>query len=76
MQVWDNPVLGTWVHRMRRDFKNKLLPQWQIDKLDLLQFPWKVDQISAKWHHNFHEARRYKVCGQSGNCELEYLFGL
>lgn len=61
MQVWDNPVLGMWVHRLRRDFKNDLLPQWQVDKLDTLQFAWKVDQISAKWHHNFHEARRYKV---------------
>ena len=62
MQVYDNPVLGMWVHRKRRDFKNKLAPQWQVDKLDSLAFAWKVDQISAKWHHNFHEARRYKAC--------------
>lgn len=60
-QVYDNPVLGMWVHRMRRDLKKKLAPQWQVDKLDSIQFAWKVDQISAKWHHNFHEARRYKA---------------
>lgn len=59
--MYDNPVLGMWVHRMRRDFKTDLLPQWQVDKLDSIQFAWRVDQISAKWHHNFHEARRYKV---------------
>ena len=54
-------MLGMWVHKMRRDFKNKITPQWQVDKMDCLQFAWDVDQISAKWHHNFHEARRYKV---------------
>ena len=60
-QVWDNPVLGAWVHRLRRDYRKNTLPQWQVDLLDRLDFAWKVDVHSAKWHHNLHEARRYKV---------------
>ena len=54
-------MLGMWVHRLRRDHRKNTLPQWQIDLLDRLDFAWKVDVHSAKWHHNLHEARRYKV---------------
>ena len=53
-------MLGMWVHRLRRDYKKALLPQWQVDRLDTLDFAWKVDVHSAKWHHALHEARRYK----------------
>ena len=55
-------MLGMWVHRLRRDHKKATLPQWQVDLLDRLDFAWRVDVHSAKWHHNLHEARRYKVC--------------
>ncbi|KAK9786077.1 hypothetical protein WJX73_003167 [Symbiochloris irregularis] len=71
-QVWDNPVLGMWAHRIRRDFKNDRLPQWQIDKLDTVQFAWKLDQASTKWHHNFHEARRYKELHGTANIPADY----
>ena len=62
-------MLGMWVHRLRRDHKKATLPQWQVDLLDRLDFAWRVDVHSAKWHHNLHEARRYKVgCAESPKC--------
>lgn len=61
MQVFDHPLLGAWVHRMRKVHKEGRLPAWQVAKLDELVFVWKMDQQGAKWHHNLHEARRFKV---------------
>lgn len=60
-QVWDAPLLGAWVHKMRKVHKEGRLPGWQVAKLDELVFAWKMEQQSAKWHHNLHEARRFKV---------------
>ena len=60
-QVWDAPLLGAWVHKMRKVHKEVRLPGWQVAKLDKLVFAWKMEQQSAKWHHNLHEARRFKV---------------
>ncbi|KAK9902684.1 hypothetical protein WJX75_002583 [Coccomyxa subellipsoidea] len=59
-QVWDAPLLGAWVHKMRKVHKEVRLPGWQVAKLDKLVFAWKMEQQSAKWHHNLHEARRFK----------------
>ena len=61
MQVFDNVLLGSWVHRMRKLHKEGMLPPHQQSRLDQLLFVWKVDQQGAKWHFNLHEARRYKV---------------
>ncbi len=60
-QVWDQPLLGAWVHKMRKAHKEGKLPAWQVAKLEELVFAWKMDQQGAKWHHNLHEARRFKV---------------
>ena len=60
-QVWDNVLLGAWVHKVRKQAKDGILPQWQKDKLDDLLFVWKVEQQNAKWHFHLHEARRFKV---------------
>ncbi|KAK9813280.1 hypothetical protein WJX72_011855 [[Myrmecia] bisecta] len=59
-QVHDNPVLGEWTIRTRKAYKEGLLHEWQEELLDSIEFPWKVDQLSAKWHSNLHHARRYK----------------
>ncbi|BDA51348.1 hypothetical protein COCOBI_18-2250 [Coccomyxa sp. Obi] len=59
-QVWDQPLLGAWVHKMRKTRKEGKLPAWQVAKLEELVFAWKMDQQGAKWHHNLHEARRFK----------------
>ena len=59
--MYDNPVLGMWAWKLRRDQRNNKLAQWKIDRLAQLEFLWKVDQVTSKWHHNLHEARRYKV---------------
>ena len=61
VQVYDNPVLGNWMWKMRRDYRNKKLAQWKIDRFDKIEVLWKVDNVTAKWHANLHEARRYKV---------------
>lgn len=60
-QVYDNPVLGMWAWKVRRDYRNNKLAQWKIDRLNEVEFLWKPDAQSTKWHHNLHEARRYKV---------------
>ena len=60
-QVYDNPVLGMWAWKVRKDYRNNKLAQWKIDKLEGLEFLWKVDQVTSKWHTNLHECRRYKV---------------
>lgn len=61
VQVYDNPVLGMWAWKMRKDHRNNKLAQWKVDKLDSLEFLWKVDQVTSKWHTNLHDCRRYKV---------------
>jgi hypothetical protein len=61
VQVYDNPVLGMWAWKMRKDQRNNKLAQWKVDKLDSLEFLWKVDQVTSKWHTNLHDCRRYKV---------------
>lgn len=59
--MYDNPVLGMWAWKVRKDYRNNKLAQWKIDKLEGLEFLWKVDQVTSKWHTNLHECRRYKV---------------
>lgn len=49
-KVHDASVLGEWVHRMRRKYKKKLLEEWQIRKLNELNFEWKVHQASSLGH--------------------------
>lgn len=61
MQVFDAPELGAWTQRVRRAYKSGKLPQHRQEKLEATKFMWKVDTVTAKWHHNFHETRRYMV---------------
>lgn len=60
-QVYDNPVLGMWVHELRKKAKEKKMDDETYSRLDAIGFCWTVDQQSAKWHHILHEARRYRV---------------
>ena len=54
-------MLGAWAWKVRKDYRNKKLAQWKVDRLEKLEILWKVDQQTAKWHALLHEARRYKV---------------
>lgn len=71
-QVHDARELGEWVHRQRALRKRGELSAAAVAALDDLGFAWKVDVITAKWYHNLHAARRYRVrervggCGQAG----------
>jgi len=60
-KVHDASVLGEWVHRIRRKYKKKLLEEWQIRKLNELNFEWKVHQLDARWYSLYHHLRRYKA---------------
>lgn len=44
-RVYDSPVLGEWVHRIRRKHKRKIIEQWMIERLNELDFEWKVHQV-------------------------------
>lgn len=65
-QVHDAPQLGEWVHRQRALRKRGGLSPAAIAALDELGFAWRVDVITAKWYHNLHAARRYRVRGRAG----------
>eukprot|EP00884_Botryococcus_braunii_P010283 jgi/Botrbrau1/19256/Bobra.0073s0006.2 len=65
-QVYDNPVLGHWVHEIRKKAKEKKLDDETFSRLDAIGFCWTVDQQSAKWHHILHEARRYREVHGTG----------
>lgn len=60
-QVHDAPELGEWVHAMRQARRRGRLPRHAVAALDELGFTWEVDVITAKWYHNLHAARHYKV---------------
>jgi len=70
--VYDNPVLGMWAWKMRKDHRNNKLAQWKVDKLDSLEFLWKVDQVTSKWHTNLHDCRRYKEVHGTASIPLNY----
>lgn len=65
-QVFDAQELGEWVHAMRQARRRGRLPQHAVAALDELGFAWDVDVVTAKWYHNLHAARHYKVGWQSG----------
>lgn len=44
-RVYDSPVLGEWVHRIRRKHKRKIIEQWMIERLNELDFEWRVHQV-------------------------------
>lgn len=60
-QVHDASDLGEWVHSMRAARKRGTLLPAQQAALDALGFAWGVDVVTAKWYHNLHAARHYKV---------------
>ena len=60
-QAFDAPELGEWVHRLRRLRSEGRLPEGLAARLEGVGFAWRVDGITAKWYHNLHVARRYKV---------------
>jgi hypothetical protein len=65
MQAFDAGELGEWVHRLRRLKAQGRLPAELAARLEGVGFAWRVDNITAKWYHNLHVARRYKVSGSA-----------
>jgi hypothetical protein len=61
MQVHDAPELGEWVHRMRGLRRRGQLPPAAEQQLEALGFSWDLDVVTAKWYHNLHAARHYRV---------------
>eukprot|EP00210_Caulerpa_lentillifera_P000979 g943.t1 len=59
-RVYDSSVLGEWVHRIRRKHKRRIIEQWMIERLNELDFEWKVHQLDARWYSLYHHVRRYK----------------
>ena len=76
VQVFDNLSLGEWVHVLRRQRKQQLLPVWKRECLERVHFVWEVDQQTALWHYHLHEARRYKVMPCTGKGLLSCRFVL
>jgi hypothetical protein len=60
-QAFDAAGLGEWLFHTRRAFRHGALPDWQQRRLESMGLQRSVDGLTAKWHDNFHEARRYKV---------------
>ncbi|KAI8462343.1 MAG: hypothetical protein J3K34DRAFT_527814 [Monoraphidium minutum] len=60
-RCFDAPALGEWVRWLRRRRVEGRLTQWQVDRLDLLDFQWALPDAEAKWHHMFHTLRRYRA---------------
>lgn len=65
-QVHDAAELGEWVHAVRAVRRRGRLPPEAAAALDELGFAWQVDVVTAKWYHNLHAARHYKVRGAAG----------
>lgn len=61
-QVHDAEGLGHWVHSMRQLRRRGQLSSAAVEQLDTLEFDWEVDVVTAKWYHNLHAARHYRVC--------------
>ena len=60
-QVHDAPELGEWVHHMRGLRRRGQLPPAAEQQLEALGFSWDLDVVTAKWYHNLHAARQYRV---------------
>ena len=61
VQVHDAAELGEWVHRMRGLRRRGQLPPAAEQQLEALGFSWELDVVTAKWYHNLHAARQYRV---------------
>ena len=74
-QVHDAAELGEWVHAMRQARRRGRLPPHAVAALVELGFTWEVDVVTAKWYHNLHAARHYKVGAgkQGGQADLDGL---
>eukprot|EP00299_Pterocystis_sp_00344_P013689 c6735_g1_i1.p1 GENE.c6735_g1_i1~~c6735_g1_i1.p1 ORF type:complete len:463 (+),score=95.91 c6735_g1_i1:15-1403(+) len=59
--VFDNTLLGEFVAHMRHLKKVKKIPKWQQDRLDELNFMWKVPKSVENVYMNAHLARKYFV---------------
>eukprot|EP00775_Hariotina_reticulata_P002782 gene2782-3075_t len=58
---FDAPELGAWVRYMRKQHKDRHLAQWMTDRLNVVSFEWELTDTDAKWHHLYHQLRRYKL---------------
>jgi Helicase associated domain len=59
--VFDAPALGAWVRHMRKLHKDGKLEQWKVEVLNALGFVWHLSDQDARWHHLYHQLRRYKL---------------
>jgi len=50
--------LSTWICKQRVDFKNNILPQDKIDKLNAIGFSWNARDV--EWNKNFKKLLDYK----------------
>eukprot|EP00882_Tetradesmus_deserticola_P012521 GHRQ01013273.1.p1 GENE.GHRQ01013273.1~~GHRQ01013273.1.p1 ORF type:complete len:258 (+),score=66.86 GHRQ01013273.1:833-1606(+) len=58
---FDVPELGAWVRFVRKQHKDGLLEQWKVARLNSLQFEWELTDQEARWHHLYHQLRRYRL---------------
>lgn len=70
--MFDAPVLGAWVWRLRYDRKRGQLETWKVDLLNQLGFEWSPSQLEARWHAMYHTLRRYKALYGHTNMPRDY----
>lgn len=46
-RVHDNLVLGEWVHKIRKKYKKKIIEHWVVERLNELDFEWRVHQVRS-----------------------------
>lgn len=64
----ENPRLGGWVAKQRRDYKNSKLSQEKTNLLNRLNFVW--DPIETKWEEKYQELKNYFE--SNGHLDLSY----
>ncbi|WIA12702.1 hypothetical protein OEZ85_006343 [Tetradesmus obliquus] len=63
---FDAPELGAWVRYVRKQHKDGALEQWKVERLNSLQFEWELPDQEARWHHLYHQLRRYRLLHGNG----------
>ncbi|KAF8067197.1 hypothetical protein HT031_002244 [Scenedesmus sp. PABB004] len=58
---FDAPELGAWVRAQRKAHRDGALEAWKVERLNELGFEWEVSDQDAKWHHTYHQLRRYRL---------------
>jgi len=69
---FDCEDLGYVSSQVRKAYKRKSLPAPWVHKLQEIDFNFKINNLDAKWHHNFHILRRYKYTTGSLDLPANY----